>query len=175
MTKCTACHKLSTAIKPGCICFFLILIANAISWNGNPFSFMWRKRTHPCDEASTIHHQGQINSDFNELYGLPTINKSSSKLVNIFNTLEYGKQENAYHVNTTWVCIDENEEIVIHGAADDSVQFVQKYWVCLRLVFKNHMVFTILAKSYFFKENFPNKSKSHFSQVWGSHSPDISL
>ena len=169
--------KQSTALILFCTCLLMLLIINASSWNGEQhpcdevsdhhyqgqinsefnelyghlntnksssqlvkifntlvYASSLNGEQHPCDEVSYNSYQGKINSEFNKLYGHLNTNKSSSKLVKIFNTLVYGKQEIAYHVNKTWVCIDENDKIIIYGAAEESKRIVQKYPVSMRVV-----------------------------------------
>ncbi len=110
----------------------LILICNTFAWYCYSYDTQWRTTQGQCGEYDTSDPHGvQINSDFTQTYGSALINASntSGALVQIVDTLLYGKQEKAHHINNTWVCIDENQDIVIYGAATNSKHNVYQYWV----------------------------------------------
>ncbi len=60
---------------------------------------------------------------------------NSSGYVKIVDSFVYGKNEKAYHINKTWVCVDKNNRINVFGAAENSRKIVKRYAVSLWVVY----------------------------------------
>ncbi len=111
---------------------FLFVIFKIFAWYCYSYNIQWRTIQNHLDEDDILNsHEGRINSDFHPTYGSAMINATtkSGELVKIVDTLYYGKQEKAYHINKTWVCVDENEAIFIYGAATNRKYNVYQYKV----------------------------------------------
>ena len=72
-----------------------LLISSTIFWYGNIFAVHFWMPYNKCN----IH-----------IYGGAITNNLSSNggSVNIIKTLTYGNQEDAYHVNNAWICVEQN-------------------------------------------------------------------
>ncbi len=122
----------------------LMLVFNTFVWYSCLYDTQIRTTQPLCDEDDTSNSKGdQINSDFHQTNGIVTINatNASGELVRIVDTLSYGNQEIAYHMSKTWVCVNENEEITIYGAATNSQHIVHQY----RVSMGKHSEWTILT------------------------------
>ena len=125
-------NSLKSKILFGTYRYIFLLVILKTLWYCYLYDTQWRSIQDECAEDDISNsHEGQINSEFLHTYGIAMINANttSGELVKIVNTLHYGKIEKAYHINKTWVCVDENEKIIIYGATTNRKYNVYQYRV----------------------------------------------
>ncbi len=116
----------------------MLLMCSTIAWCVYLFNDQWWTTEDPCNqENKPCQGQGQNPSELTETYhayGLTADNNLSSSggLEKLISRLPYGKQEYAFHINKTYVCVDQNEQIIIFGAAENRKQIIKEYWVSLQ-------------------------------------------
>ena len=108
----------------------ILLMCSTIAWCVYLFNNQWWTIEDPCNqenhENKPCSEEGQAHFNFAQTYGHLSSRGGIEKLIS---RLPYGKQEYAFHINKTWVCVDQNEQIIIFGAAEDRKHIIKEYWV----------------------------------------------
>ncbi len=105
----------------------MLLMCSTIAWCVYLFNNQWWATEDPCNhEYNPCSEEGQAHLNLTQTYGHLSNPGGLEKLIS---RLPYGKQEYAFHINMTWVCVDQNEQIIIFGAAENRKQIIKEYWV----------------------------------------------